>query len=76
MNAAVGRRRIFIFYPAINERAWRVLTPGGTFETFPTEGRAVAFALETASRLRATGICDVLKETISGGWAPVHTPLS
>lgn len=68
--------RIFIFYPGINERIWRVVLPGGSKHTFPTEGRAVEFALTSAStvtigRMRRV---EVLKETLSGGWMLLARP--
>ena len=69
MNDTGRPFRIFIFYPGMNERVWRVLLPGGAKHLFPTEGRAVEFALSSASA--ATGQArrvEVLKETLSGGW--------
>ena len=69
MNDAGRPFRIFIFYPGMNERVWRVVLPGGAKHLFPTEGRAVEFALSSASAV--TGQMrrvEVLKETLSGGW--------
>lgn len=68
-----GRRRVFIFYPAINTRAWRVLA-GGISETFDSEWSAVEFALQLADKLGGSRMVDVVKETISGGWMPVFQP--
>lgn len=67
------RCRIFIFYPAMNERIWRVLAHGIT-ERFSSEGRAVEFALGCAARAGGPQLVDVFKETASGGWAPVPVP--
>jgi len=74
MSQDNARRRVFIFYPVINERIWRVLVPGGAIETFASEGRAVEFALGWAATAGAQGIVDVVRQTISGGWVPVLVP--
>ena len=68
-----GRRRVFIFYPAINTRDWRVLA-GSVSETFASEWLAVEFALGLADKLGGARMVDVLRETISGGWMPVPQP--
>ncbi|HEY4293955.1 hypothetical protein [Luteibacter sp.] len=68
--------RIFIFYPGINERIWRVVLPGGAKHLFPTEGRAVEFALSSASTVTTGRMrrVEVLKETLSGGWMVLARP--
>lgn len=68
-----GRKRVFIFYPAIKTRVWRVLA-GNVSEDFVSEWLAVEFALGLADRLGGVRMVDVLKETISGGWIPVAQP--
>ena len=68
-------RRVFIFYPAINERLWRVLWKGST-EAFSSEGRAVEFALACAARGGGSRMVEVVQETVSGGWLPVRVPTS
>jgi len=76
MNDAGRPFRIFIFYPGMNERIWRVLLPGGAKHLFPTEGRAVEFALASASSVTTGRMrrVEVLKETLSGGWMVVARP--
>jgi len=70
------QRRIFIFFPGMNERFWRVLVPGGVVRTFGTEGTAVEYALERATQSRENDrrLVEVLKETASGGWMPITVP--
>jgi len=76
MNDAGRPFRIFIFYPSMNERVWRVVLPGGAKHLFPTEGRAVEFALTSASSVTTGRMrrVEVLKETLSGGWIIVARP--
>lgn len=65
-----ARRRIFIFFPAMNTRTWRVLAASSS-ETFESEWLAVEHALALAQALGGSRMVDVLKETRSGGWLPV-----
>ncbi|QWT22385.1 hypothetical protein KPL74_10385 [Bacillus sp. NP157] len=65
-----GRRRVFIFYPAMNSRTWRVLA-GSVSELFESEWLAVEFALGVADKHGGARMVDVLKETMSGGWMPI-----
>lgn len=65
-----SRRRVFIFFPAMNSRSWRVLA-GSKSQTFESEWLAVEHALGLAMALGGSRMVDVLKETRSGGWTPV-----
>lgn len=67
------RRRVFIFFPAMNTRSWRVLA-GSSSATFDSEALAVEHAIGVAHSLGGTRIVDVLKETRSGSWMPVPQP--
>ncbi|QDE39709.1 hypothetical protein FIV34_11095 [Luteibacter pinisoli] len=75
MNADGIRRRIFIFYPGINQRTWRVIAAGGSTEC-ASEGQAVAFAFQCAHKAGGSRMVDVLKETISGAWIPLIVPIA
>jgi hypothetical protein len=68
-----ARRRVFIFFPAMNTRLWRVLA-GARSETFESEWLAVEHALGLAYALGGSRMVDVVKETRSGGWIPVPQP--
>lgn len=68
-----ARRRVFIFFPAMNARSWRVLA-GASSETFESEWIAVEHALRLAHALGGSRMVDVLKETRSGDWMPVPQP--
>lgn len=68
-----GRRRVFIFFPAMNTRSWRVLA-GASSEEFESEWLAVEHALGLAHALGGSRMVDVVKETRSGSWMPVAQP--
>lgn len=64
------RKRIFIFFPTLNGRMWRVLSAVDRAE-FPSKGGAVEFALLQARRSGGEKLVEVYMETQSGGWMPV-----
>jgi len=66
-------RRVFICFPGINERVWRVLWQGET-QSFNSEGRAVEFALECAASGGGTRVVEIMQETASGGWRHLNLP--
>jgi len=68
-----ARRRVFIFFPAMNTRSWRVLA-GSSSQTFESEWLAVEHALGLAHALGGSRMVDVVKETRSGSWMPVAQP--
>lgn len=68
-----ARRRVFIFFPAMNSRSWRVLA-GSSSQTFESEWLAVEHALGLAYALGGSRMVDVVKETRSGSWMPVAQP--
>lgn len=70
MEQGVRALRVFVLYPAMNSRVWRVMLPGTAQFTFDTEWDAVEYALAKAASLKGSGRpVEVLKERVSGDWA-------
>ncbi|GAA0920260.1 hypothetical protein KR767_17225 [Luteibacter anthropi] len=77
MNIQLGVSPIFIFYPEINGRSWRVLVSGGKKTEFAKEGQAVAFAMSSAETLKRRGrAVKVFKESLAGHWVQLPIPVS
>jgi hypothetical protein len=74
MNEAWRPRRVFIFYPGMNERTWRVMWRGEA-QSFNSEGRAVEFAMTCAAKSGGGRLVEIVQETASGGWRPIAPPL-
>jgi hypothetical protein len=77
MNDRMGVLPVFIFFPAMNERMWRVVVPGGERTEFAREGQAVAFAFSSAAALKNRGrAVKVFRESQAGHWIHIPLPVS